>query len=153
MLAVSGADLPTKAAVPTPVQWTAAAAQKQPVAAGKVVTLTLAAHIEHGWHVYALDEPDGGPIATQIGLAEGDPLSLVDVSEPPPRMVQDPVLRQRVGMHQDTVVFSLRVRTPAKGVVAGAVSHILVRYQSCNEQVCLPPKTVTVALPLTGVVR
>ena len=34
-----------------------------------------------------------------------------------------------------------------------AVSQILVRYQSCNDQVCLPPHTETIAVPLKGVVR
>ncbi len=137
---------------PNPVHWTVAG-PRVPARAGATLVLTLTGRVDPGWHVYALEEPEGGPVPTQVGLAEGDPLVLLDVNEPPPMMVQDPVLRQKAGMFQNAVEFTLRVRAPRTPVVAGAVSHVMVRYQSCNEQVCLPPRTETLALPLAGVVR
>jgi thiol:disulfide interchange protein DsbD len=140
------------AAPPTPAHW-AVQGPKAPAAPGASFTLTLKARIDPGWHIYALEEPEGGPIATQIGLAEGDPLTLLDVAEPEPRMVSDPVLRQPTGMFQNAADFTLRVRAPHTTPPSGAVSRILVRYQSCNDQVCLPPHTETITLPLHGIVR
>ena len=139
------------AAPPTPAHW-AVQGPKSPAAPGATFTLTLTAHIDPGWHIYALEEPDGGPIATQIGLAEGDPLTLLDVAEPEPRMVPDPVLRQTTGMFQTAADFTLKVRAP-RSLPSGATSRILVRYQSCNDQICLPPHTETITLPLHGIVR
>jgi thiol:disulfide interchange protein DsbD len=138
------------AAPPTPAHWALDGMPKEPLAPGATFVLTLSAHIEPGWHIYAIDEPEGGPIATQIGLAESDPLTLLAVDEPEPRMVPDPVLHQPTGMFQNAVRFKLRLRAPREPLPPGAVSHILVRYQSCNDQVCLPPHTETLTLPLRG---
>jgi DsbC/DsbD-like thiol-disulfide interchange protein len=137
------------AAPPTPAHWELDG-PKEPLAPGVTFVLGLSAHIEPGWHIYALDEPDGGPIATQIGLAENDPLMLLAVDGPDPRMVSDPVLHQPTGMFQNAVRFKLRLRAPQKPLPPDAVSHILVRYQSCNDRLCLPPHTETLTFPLKG---
>jgi hypothetical protein len=141
------------AAPPTPAHWALDELPKQPLAPGATFVLTLSARIEPGWHIYAIDEPDGGPIATQIGLAENDPLTLLAVDEPDPRMVPDPVLHQSTGMFQNAVGFKLRLRAPRQPAPPDAVSHILVRYQSCNDRVCLPPHTETLTFPLKGLVH
>jgi DsbC/DsbD-like thiol-disulfide interchange protein len=138
------------AAPPPPARWELDGLPKQPLAPGATIVLTLSAHIEPGWHIYALDEPEGGPIATQIGLAENDPLMLLAVDGPEPRMVPDPVLHQPTGMFQNAVRFKLRLRAPRTPLPLDAVSHILVRYQSCNDRVCLPPHTDTLTFPLKG---
>jgi thiol:disulfide interchange protein DsbD len=137
---------------PNPAHWTVEGLPKKPVAAGATFTIKLSAHILPGWHIYALDEPDGGPVATQIGLAEGDPLTLLSVDEPQPSMVPDPVLRQPTGKFQNGVGFTLRLRVGRKPLLANAVSHIIVRYQSCNDQVCLPPHSEIVSFPLGALI-
>jgi len=137
---------------PNPAHWTVEGLPKKPVAAGATFTIKLSAHILPGWHIYALDEPDGGPVPTQIGLAEGDPLILLAVDEPAPRMVPDPLLRQPTGMFQNGVDFTLRLRVGRKPLLANAVSHIIVRYQSCNDHVCLPPHSEIVSFPLGALI-
>jgi DsbC/DsbD-like thiol-disulfide interchange protein len=137
---------------PNPAHWTVEGLPKKPVAAGATFTIKLSAHILPGWHIYALDEPDGGPVPTQIGLAEGDHLTLLTVDEPAPRMVPDPVLHQPTGMFQNVVDFTLRLRIPRKLSSPQTASRILVRYQSCNDEVCLPPHTETVVLPLKRII-
>lgn len=140
------------AAPPSPIHWTLAGPAK-PVAPGKLFWLALTARIDPGWHLYALDEPEGGPNPTEVGLPEGDALTLLDVVAAKPIMVPDPVLRQTVGMFLHEVVFKVHVRAPQKPVAAGAVSQVIVHYQSCNDQVCLPPRTETITLPLDGVLH
>jgi thiol:disulfide interchange protein DsbD len=135
---------------PNPVHWSVQGPAK-PVAAGAAFNVMLTAQIEPGWHLYALEEPEGGPMATQIGLSQNDVLRLLDVREPEPRMEPYPALRELTGIFERAAAFTLRVRAPGKAVPRGSVSYILVRYQSCNEQVCLPPHTETLTLPLDGV--
>jgi thiol:disulfide interchange protein DsbD len=135
---------------PNPVHWSVQGPAR-PVAAGATFSVTLTAQIEPGWHLYALEEPEGGPMATQIGLSQNDVLKLLDVREPEPRMEPYPALRELTGIFEKTAGFTLRVRAPGKAVPRGSVSYILVRYQSCNDQVCLPPHTETLTLPLDGV--
>ena len=56
------------AQAPSPVKWSI---QKAPASAqaGQTVTIQLAAQIEKGWHLYALDQPSDGPIPTEISVA------------------------------------------------------------------------------------
>ncbi len=141
------------AASSSPVHWTVEDLPSKPVGQGEVFTVTLVAQIQPGWHIYAMDEPEGGPIPTQIGLAEGDPLDLLAVNEPKPRMSLDPVLRQLTGMFENRVAFTIRLRSPRLAVPTSAISRILARYQSCNDEICLPPHTETVTLPLNEVLH
>jgi len=147
-----GLGLHAQAPPPSPAHWTVEGLPKKPVAPGATFTIKLVAHIRAGWHIYALDEPDGGPVPTQIGLAEGDPLTLLAVDEPAPRMVPDPVLRQPTGMFQNEVGFTLHLRVARKLLSGNAVGRIIVRYQSCNDQVCLPPHSETISFPLESLV-
>ena len=140
------------AAAPTPVHWTLGDLLESPVPPGVTFIAKLSAQIEPGWHLYAMEESDEGPIATEIGLAEGDTLTLLSVDEPAPRMMPDPMLRRSVGMFQKDASFNLHLRCPHK-LPAGSTSHILVRYQTCNEQVCLPPHTETIAFTLSNLLK
>ena len=154
MLAVlAGAGMGTAGfgAVPTPAHWTVRDVPRT-AGVGRTFAVRLVGTIEPGWHIYAMEEPEGGPIATEVGLAEGNPLTLLAVDEPEARMALDPVLRTMTGMFQDEVSFRLRLRG-RRGMLPGAVNHIVVRYQSCNERVCLPPRTETVSFTLSGGVR
>ena len=141
-----------RAATPTPAHWKIRSAPLKPVAPGATFLVTLAADIQPGWHLYALEEPEGGPLPTVIGLAENDPLTLLDVNEPDPHKVSDPVTHAVAGMFTDNAAFTLKLRAPHSKPASDA-SHILVRYQTCNDQVCLPPHTETVALPLANLLR
>ena len=141
------------AAPPTPAHWSIQQPSHKPLAPGATFTVTLAAQIQPGWHLYALQEPDGGPLPTEIGLAENDPLVLLDVSEPAPRKLPDPLTHSVAGIFLDNVAFTLKLRAPRTAPPAGTISHVLVRYQTCNDQVCLPPHTETVGLPLAGLLR
>jgi thiol:disulfide interchange protein DsbD len=140
-------------APPSPAHWSIQGLPAKPLAPGARFTLTLASHIDAGWHIYAMEEPDGGPIATQIGLGADDPVTLLKVDEPPPLMVSDPVLRQPTGMFQGAADFTLRLQLPRKPIAHGAVLHVIVRYQSCSDRLCLPPHTETVDVPLASIAR
>src|SRR5690606_23695374 len=70
-----------------PVKWTlnSDAAGKE-LKAAEEFSVRLNATIESGWHLYALDQPDGGPIKTTIKVSPDIPFELVrDVSAPDPK--------------------------------------------------------------------
>jgi DsbC/DsbD-like thiol-disulfide interchange protein len=138
---------------PNPAHWSIEALPAKPLAPGARFTLTLASHIDPGWHIYAMEEPEGGPIATEIGLGADDPLTLLKVDEPPPQMVSDPVLHQSTGIFQGAADFTLHLQLPRKPLAHDAMLHVMVRYQSCSDKLCLPPHTETVNVPLASLVR
>ncbi len=136
------------AAPPTPIHFTAAA-PTHPIKPGAKFDLTLHATIDPGWHLYALTEPEDGPIATEINLTEGDPAQFLSATQSKPRTTQDAVFARAVTLFESTATFTLHLQL-ARNLPAGPHPlHILVRYQSCNDHVCLPPHTETIEAALT----
>ena len=135
------------AAPKSPAQWhvkTVPAAAK----AGTKIAITVSGQIDPGWHLYALEEPEGGPIATVVGLTEGDSADLLSVDESKPIVIDDPLFHLRTGFFRGTADFTLHLRVDPSAKPGLNHLHVLIRFQSCNDQVCLPPHTDTVEVPL-----
>lgn len=145
VLLSSGAGAASK----SPVQWHLKSAPNKPVKAGAKFNVTITGMPDPGWHLYALEEPQGGPIATEVSLTEGDPADLLRVEESKPKMLPDPVTQKPAGFFDAAADFVLHL-TAAKDAAAGAGTlRVMVRYQSCNDRMCLPPHTETVQVPVT----
>ncbi len=129
-----------------PVAWQVA--PHKTATPGSTVNLTLQGRLDPGWHLYALEEAADGPIPTTIALAEGDPAELLQVTEAKPRTARDPAFNAPTRFFDSTAAFHLRLAL-AKAAAPGGAVHILVRYQSCNGEVCLPPRTDSVEVPLS----
>jgi thiol:disulfide interchange protein DsbD len=138
------------AAAADPVAWKLQNEAKSPVKAGAKFQVKLMAKVQDGWHLYSLKPMTEGPIATRIWIADGQGFSLDgSVKAPDPQVVQDPTLGMEVELYEGETVFTIPVKISA-GTAAGP--HTLVvsaAYQSCNDKICLPPKTVKVELPVT----
>ncbi|MCO6512362.1 MAG: thioredoxin family protein, partial [Aridibacter famidurans] len=120
-------------------------------ASGDEIDAALLATVEEGWHLYALEQPDGGPIATTVKVAEGSPFELrSDVTTPEPITEYDPNFRIDTSYFKDSARFDLPLRASAGSNASGL--GIDVRYQLCNDRLCLPPKTVRVTLDGSEVV-
>jgi len=138
------------AAPPDPVAWKLLDVPAASIKAGARVNLKLLAAVQKGWHLYSLKPMAEGPIPTRIRIAEGQPFSLAGaVQSPEPQVVQDATFGMEVELFEGDTVFTLPVRV-ATGVPLGAQTLVVsASYQSCNNQICLPPKTVRVELPIT----
>jgi DsbC/DsbD-like thiol-disulfide interchange protein len=138
------------AATPDPVAWKLQIKANSPVKAGTQFAVSLLAKVQEGWHLYSLKPMAEGPIATRIWIADGQPFSLAGgIHAPDPQVMQDPTLGMEVELYEGEALFTLPVKLAA-GVAPGP--HTLVvstSYQSCNDKLCLPPKTVKVELPVT----
>jgi thiol:disulfide interchange protein DsbD len=118
--------------------------------AGEKFEAKLKAAIEPGWHLYALDQPPGGPIPTTIKVAQGWPFEVSgEIRAPEPKVAADnnfivdgKPLSTR--FFTDAVEFTVPVKAVENA--SGGDLHLDVRYQLCNDTVCLPPKTVRVSL-------
>lgn len=130
------------------VQWHVKAAPKA-VRAGARFDVTITGDLDPGWHLYALEEPEDGPIATEIALTEGDPVDLIRVEEDEPKMVPDPLFKKPTGYFDHAANFTLHLQADKNAKTGSNQLRVLIRYQSCNDHVCLPPHTDTVSIPLT----
>lgn len=100
--------------------------------------LLFKATIDEGWHMYGLNIPEGGPIATSVHLDEsenfkpsGDP-----VAEPKAKVKHDPSFDMELELFSNKVVLTQRIErtTNEPFTVTG-----YIEYMSCDDSRCLPP--------------
>jgi thiol:disulfide interchange protein DsbD len=61
--------------------------------------------------------------------------------------MQDPTLNMEVEFYEGETPFTLPLKA-ATGAAGQQTLTVSVSYQSCNDKLCLPPKTVKVQLPV-----
>ena len=133
----------------SPAHWSLDSDRSGPIKKDELVKIQLNAAIEEGWHLYALDQPAGGPIATTIKVADGSPFEIAgDISSPKPIVKPDPnfIVDGRpldTKFFERAATFTLSVRAVADSSVDAIA--INVRLQLCNDKFCLPPKTFKVS--------
>jgi Disulphide bond corrector protein DsbC len=132
-----------------PVQWRIKSSPTKPLKPGAKFSVTITGDLDPGWHLYALEEPEGGPVATEIALTDGDPADLIRVEEAKPKVLPDPLFQKPTGFFEHSAAFTLHLQAANSAVAASTALRVLIRYQSCNDRICLPPHTDTVNVPLT----
>ncbi|HTH51164.1 MAG TPA: cytochrome c biogenesis protein CcdA [Pyrinomonadaceae bacterium] len=143
----------------TPATWSLASAdQQKTLKAGETAQVDLKAQIESGWHLYALDQPAGGPISTTIKVSEGTPFQITGkIGSPAPTVKPDPNFPDENGKPLQTRFFEKAVSfsVPLQASADGPLSALLldVRFQLCNDTTCLPPRTVRVSFSGTEDVK
>jgi hypothetical protein len=116
---------------------------------GGHVALILHGTVKEGWHVYGLKQLQSGPTPLLVALerngyatAGGKP------GGSPPTLAQDPAFGfvTPYYTHDFTLTVPVRIRPHLKaGVQSIPVS---VRFQTCNGQICQPPKTIKLLAPV-----
>jgi DsbC/DsbD-like thiol-disulfide interchange protein len=125
------------------VQWNAELAPGQPVRAGARTTLLLSGEIPDGWHVYALTQPPGGPIALKVSLDDAETGRITgNIQAPAPLKKRDRAL----DLETQTYSGALQLAVPVSlrdGLPGGPHEiRVSVRYQSCSDRECRPPRVV-----------
>ena len=138
------------AAPADPVAWKLQNPPEAPVKAGARFNVKLLAEVQEGWHLYSLKPMAEGPIPTKIWIADGQPFSLAGaVQAPEPQVMRDASFGMEVELYEGEAVFTLPVKV-GTGAAPGAQKLVVsASYQSCNNKLCLPPKTVKVEVPVT----
>ena len=119
------------------VKWTADIVKATPTSA----TVALSATIAEGWHVYALSQPAGGPTPLKITIPSEAPFALqVPIQETKVIRHDDPSFKMETVYYLNTV--SLTVAVKKESAPAVQAVPVDVRFQACNDKLCLPPYTV-----------
>ena len=130
------------AAPEDPVQWNLELNAKS-VAPGGHVVAKLIGKVQSGWHVYSLTTPKGGPIPTTVTLADNPAVAGFKVYQPKPERKFDPNFQLDTETFTDQAILLLDVEFK-KDAPAGPVELTAqVRYQCCNDRLCLPPRKKT----------
>ena len=134
-----------------PSKWSlSSAAKDQILKSGDTIKADLKAELEEGWHLYALEQPPGGPVATTIKVTDGKPFEIAGkIESPKPIEKQDTLFPDANNKPLQTRYFltSVTFAVPLKATseTAAADLSLDVRYQLCNDTFCMPPKTFRVS--------
>jgi len=102
-----------------PVQWKLT---------GKPNQLILHASIAEHYKLYSLTKPKGGPIPLEIKVQETDWLPKIQPTQPNPAPTLTGEIDFKIPLH-----FAKPI--PKEGLTL----HVDLRYQSCSDEICLPP--------------
>jgi len=127
-----------------PVSWTFRSEKKSDT--GYEIIMTAA--IDDTWHLYAMDIPEGGPIATsftfdpsELFTLEGKPVA---VNEPEVKF--DNSFGMDIGMHSGTTEFRQKITVKELPVTVSGI----VTFMSCDDSQCLPPRDVEFSVVIGG---
>lgn len=128
-----------------PVKWSLSIENNsKSLSKGDVFNAILKAEIKKGWHLYALEKTEGGPIATRITVVNESLFELGKIKAPKPFESEDTSFGTTTKFYEDSVKFSLPVKVLAAVDAIPTIIKIKVRFQSCNSEMCLAPRTVLV---------
>lgn len=131
------------AQVQDPVKWKYVAIKKS----DKEYTVNILATLDPSWHIYSMNTPNGGPVATSFNFKKNP---LVTIDGKPTEIgklstVHDEIFGVDVKYFSETVTFaqSVKLKSPVKTNVSGTI-----KYMVCNDKMCLPPKTISFNVPI-----
>lgn len=132
-----------------PVTWSITGAPQKPLAAGASFTVKLHAEIASDWHLYGLQQEDGGPVPTEISLPADSFLTMGSIHASKPVQLLDPNFNKRVSLYVEKAEFTIPLKLAPGTAASDQHAKLQVRYQCCNGAMCLPPRTTTLDFPLT----
>jgi thiol:disulfide interchange protein len=124
--------------VQDPVKWTLTFDAKSTPPGSKILG-HLTAKMEAGWHLYSLTTPRP-PIATTVALADNPAVAGVKIYQPKPLVKLDPSFNVNTETFGEEVTFLLEIELKKDAPPGDAEFTANVRYQCCNDNLCLPPK-------------
>ena len=131
--------------IQTPVKWSFSINKISETEA----ELLLKATIDKGWHVYSTkQESDDGPISLTFNFEKNANYSLDGkIIEPTPEKMFDKSFEMNVKFHAHEATYrqKIKILTHASFSVSGTLN-----YQTCDDQMCLPPTDVDFEFQIIG---
>lgn len=117
------------------------------VAAGTPSPITLHFRVAEGLHINSHTPKDSFLIPTTFSIPDGEGVRL-DAAAYPPGAVISLAIDPKTRLSVYTGEFTIEAR-----IVAAAGNHLMqgkLRYQACDNNQCMPPKTIDVAIDVIG---
>lgn len=139
--------LPIAAAAQNPVKWALVLTSTSEVLPGGSVDATLVATITPGWHLYAMQEPDGGPPPTSIAVLPGSRFTLSgDIVAAAPERAFDPNFNMETEWYKDTARFLLPLKVAAGTKHGPHRLEVTTTWVTCSDTLCYPPEDAVLSL-------
>ena len=118
------------------------------VKAGAVTPLALIVEINDGYHINSNRPADKNLIATALKFDKMAGLSVSPIIYPRAKMQKFEFSPKPLSVYEGKAVFKMTARALAQLGAGAQTLKGKLTVQACNNQVCLRPQTVDVAIPL-----
>ena len=101
-----------------------------------VYDVHIKATIEPKWHIYSVNNPDGGAVATEIKIKDANPVGAIKENGKM-KTVFEKEFKVNQKYFENSVDFVQTIKLKHGSKVAGTINYMV-----CNDRQCLPPKEV-----------
>jgi DsbC/DsbD-like thiol-disulfide interchange protein len=116
---------------------------------GGTVRGTVTMDIPSGYHVNSSRPLEKFLVATQLTIEAANGVRVGPVAYPRALLRNFQFSKTKVSVYEGRAVMNFNVNVPARATTGSVELKGRLRYQSCNDSVCFPPKTQEVSLWLT----
>jgi thiol:disulfide interchange protein len=138
--------LPAFAQAPNQVKWSLTL-EPTSAAPGSKVLAHLEGAIDAGWHVYSMTT--AGAIPTTIKVAPNAAMEKLRVFQAPPKKVLDQTFNLETETYEGAARFVMELQLKPDAAAGPSEVSVEVRYQTCNDRLCIPPVRRTASASLT----
>ncbi len=133
------------------VQWNASLIPRKIGKRDGNALLELSAEVSEGWHVYALTQRPGGPTALKVTL---DDQRVARFTGPPPTGTapekrHDPSFDLETEFYSHSIALRFPIQIQRSPDTDRQQIPVSVRFQTCSDRECQPPRTVHIAVPIS----
>jgi hypothetical protein len=114
---------------------------------GSIVTATTTLKLQVGYHCNSDKPKDEYLIPLKLTWTAA-PLEVADVAYPKPQMEKFSFSPEPMPVFTGDFEVVTRFKVPASATIGSTVLTGKLRYQACNDRMCLQPKTIDVLLPV-----
>ena len=104
--------------------------------------IVITGNIQKGWHTYSQRATDAGPIPTSITFSPGKYELNGKTEETDAHEEYVPAFEAKIFVFTDKAEFKQKVKLKTKAQTI----LMKIEYMSCNDMMCLPPKTVDLSV-------
>ena len=130
------------------MQWTLTFDSKA-AAPGSHVLAKFIGSIQPGWHVYSMTTPPGGPNPTTASIASNPAVAGFKIYQLKPERKLDPNFGIDTETFAGQYVLLYDIELKKDAAAGPADITVNVRYQCCNDTICLPPKKKSATASIT----
>ena len=108
--------------------------------------ILVKANLQEGWYLYSIEpiEEEIAPLPTKLSLKlEGESIAEGVFYESQALVKDSDLFEVPLGYHTRKAIFYHNFRIPKNPTTTQNQVTVTVKYQTCSDKICLPPKTVT----------
>ena len=114
-------------------------------AQGEQISIQAVVAVDPSWHINS-NKPHDETLIPTVVSTKGKSVTLVKVDYPPAKDIKLDFSEQMLAVYEGEVTFGVTLQVSDNAPVGKEIVEIVLEYQACNDQSCMPPVTTIAKL-------